>query len=153
MSSIDFDLVLTILKCEFENLNLDLDLKNSNDNSHVLISIYERFQNILYRQNEEIKSRIENDLINGVNNVMSHFHYYFLANEGHKWPKISPEKPVVTNYFYFPFENVNVTSDEAKAYDESENSDGLKIQAYNGWVMGDDPLKNFATEGSNIYFK
>ena len=151
MSTVDYDHVLEILKAEFENLNTENDLKNSDENSRLLIAIYERFQNTLNHLNEEIKARIELDITYAVNNVMSHFHYYFLAHDGHKWPRIShPDRPIVSGYFYFPFEDADVKTDEAIAYDESK---GKRVQAYNGWVMGDDPLKNCASQGSHVYFR
>lgn len=156
-STIDFEHVQKILKCELEALNLDIDLKNSDENSRLLIGIYERFYDTLHHLNEEVKASVERDLTYAVNNVMSHFFYYFLDNNGHKWPKIShPDRPIVTSYFYYPFEDADVKTDEAIAYEEEHDeasSRSANIQAYNGWVMGDDPLKNFASLGSHVYFK
>lgn len=151
MSTVDFDLVLKILKTEFDQLNLNMDLKNSDENSRLIVDIYERFLRTLNHLNEKKCDEVEYDLTYAVNNVMSHFHYFFLAGDGHKWEKIShPDRPIVTSYFYFPFDDADVKTDEAIAYDEGC---GRLIQAYNGWVMGDDPLKNFASEGSQVYFR
>lgn len=154
MSRVDYDLVLEIMRAEFENLNLNVDLKNSDENSNRLVGIYERFQSILHHLNNEKKDAIENDLTYAVNNVMCHFYYYFLDANGHKWPRIShPDRPIVTTYFFFPFDDTDATAEEAIAYDESTTGRGIYVQAHNGWVMGYDPLKNFATQGSTVYFK
>lgn len=153
-SKVDFDLVIQILHAEFESLNMEVDLKNSDENSRRLVAIYERFQSTLHRLNEEKKSSVESDLTCAVNNVMSHFHYFFLADHGHKWPRIShPDRPICNTYFSFPYPDTDAKTDEAIAYDESAERRGARVQANNGWVMGHDPLKNFATEGSMVYFK
>lgn len=43
-----------------------------------------------------------------------------------------------------------VTLDEQCAYDQQTAE---RIHAHNGWVMGDDPLKNFASPESFVYFR
>ena len=148
-ASVNFDLVLDLLSIEFESLRLDLDLINSNENSDLLIRVYEKFSIILNQKNEDIKSKINEYLTEAVNNVISNYYYFFFAPDGPKWSEINKEQPIVRTYFYFPFQDDCVLGDEKKMFSD----DGLKIQAHNGWVMGDDPLRNFADESSTVYFR
>lgn len=149
-STVDFGLVSQILDAELQDLDPNSDIKNSDYNSSLLVRVYERFKNTLQRLNDHIKGQVEENLTYGVNNVMSHFYYHFLDPNGPKWTKISQKSPLVSMYFYFPLPDADVAADETLAYDQQS---GLKIQAHNGWVMGDDPLKNFAAPESNVYFK
>ena len=51
---------------------------------------------------------------------------------------------LVSRYFIVPKKLTgSVSSEEASMYEDSANV----IFASNGWVMGDDPLKNFAERG------
>ncbi|CAF0868627.1 unnamed protein product [Brachionus calyciflorus] len=147
-STVDFDHVLKILKFEFQNLKFDLDL-NSNENSKIIVDIYERINWILSHQNEKIRQDINNYLTEAVNNVISNYYYFFFAQDGPKWKEINKEQPIVRTYFYFPFDDKCVGDDEKM----SMAPEGVRIQAHNGWVMGDDPLRNFAEEGSLVYFR
>lgn len=150
-SKVDLTVVENILKVELQQLNLDLDIKNSDENSRFLVQVYERFQHELYKQNDQIKQQIENYLTEGVNNVISNVYYHFFAHDGPKWTKVTPfDTPIVRDYFYFAFPDDNVKSDELKAY---EKTTGERIHAHNGWVMGDDPLRNFANPDSTVYFR
>ena len=141
---------LNILTFEFESLNLDQDLKNSNENSQFLINIYEKFQSELHRINDEVRHRIEGYLTEGVNNVIASTFYFFFAHDGPKWAEVTKEQPIVRTYFYFPFKDASVSSDEEHSLNPET---AVRIQAHNGWVMGDDPLKNFAGEESTVYFR
>lgn len=148
-ATVDFDLVLDLLSIEFESLRLDLDLINSSENSNLLIRVYEKFSILLNQKNEEIKLKINEYLTEAVNNVISNYYYFFFAPDGPKWSEINKEQPIVRTYFYFPFEDDCVLGDEKKMLSD----DGMRIQAHNGWVMGDDPLRNFADENSTVYFR
>jgi glycogen debranching enzyme len=150
MSSIDEQLVKNILKVEFQHLNLSQDIKNSNDNSQLIVNIYERFCHELNKQNERIKHTIYSYLDEAANNVVSNTYYHFIAHDGPKWRKVTKDQPIVRTYFYFPFDDTNAKNDELVAFDKTKN---IRIQAHNGWVMGDDPLKNFASKESNVYFR
>ncbi len=92
----------------------------------------------------------EHYLDEAVENVVANFRYHFFAEDGPRWQKVSVAQPLVTEYFYFPFEDTNVESDEQLAYDPVQ---GARIQAHNGWVMTDNPLENFAAKGTMTYFR
>ncbi|RNA36596.1 glycogen debranching enzyme isoform X1 [Brachionus plicatilis] len=148
-SGVDYDLVVDLLSIEFESLRLDLDLINSGENSNLLIGVYEKFSILLNQKNDQIKCRINEFLTEAVNNVISNYYYFFFAPDGPKWSHINKKQPIVQTYFYFPFEDDSVLGDEKKVCCQ----DGLRIQAHNGWVMGDDPLRNFADESSTVYLR
>lgn len=149
-SSVDADVVRDILRSELEHLNLEQDL-NSNENSQFVFNVYARFYNELNRRNEQIKSETYDHLNEAVNNVILNVQYHFFAHQGPRWQHVDLKHPIAFSYFYFPFKSVSVGGDEALAVEGGDAS--LRIQAHNGWVMNDDPLKNFATKGSLVYIK
>ncbi len=75
--------------------------------------------------NETMKQKIHGYLDEAVDNVMSNFTYHFFAADGPKWAKVTKNQPIVASYFYFPFEDKGVQSDELLAYDKIQ---GAKIQ-------------------------
>jgi glycogen debranching enzyme len=54
------------------------------------------------------------------------------------------------SYFLYPFETTTVEEDEEHAYDPEK---GKYLMACNGWVMGDDPMNNFAVYPSQVYLR
>ena len=150
MSSVDLKLVAHILNLEFTNLDFGSDLKNSDYNSRHLVSIYERFFNVLSHKNEEIRRKIEGFLDEAVNNVVANFVYHFIDSKGPRWSKVTKQTPLAPAYFYFPFTNEPVKASEKRAFDPN---DSLRIQAHNGWVMNDNPLRNFASKESTVYLQ
>jgi glycogen debranching enzyme len=150
-SSIDFEIVKKILEFEF------LGIHNCCDREHFLNCIYKRFYDTLNQKNNEIKDIIEGYLNEAVDNVLSSVNNQFFAEDGPKWETVSKKSPIVYSYFYFPFPDDNdVLLDEAAAFDDDPTvatSKAKRIQAHNGWVMGDDPLKNFADKHSTVYIR
>nr|XP_055058383.1 glycogen debranching enzyme isoform X1 [Misgurnus anguillicaudatus]XP_055058385.1 glycogen debranching enzyme isoform X1 [Misgurnus anguillicaudatus]XP_055058386.1 glycogen debranching enzyme isoform X1 [Misgurnus anguillicaudatus] len=76
--------------------------------------------------------------------------YERLAGHGPKLGPITRKDPLVTRYFTFPFESSTLEED-LKLMNQPEKS--CHFLAHNGWVMGDDPLRNFAEPGSNVYIR
>ena len=53
---------------------------------------------------------------------------------------------VVCSYFTLPKEKMTVEQEEEMMHSDR----GAYCMAHNGWVMSDDPLRNFAEPGTNI---
>ena len=54
---------------------------------------------------------------------------------------------MLTRYFLPNHESVSDEMTSAEMEEMFANEKGAFIMAHNGWVMGDDPLRNFALEG------
>ena len=141
--SVDPQTVESIVKAE---LNLD-----GSKNAEFLAKLMGKFKCEISRLNEKAYKLIESYLSEAVENVLCNVRYHFFAHDGPRWQQINKDKPLVRNYFYFGlFPDASVTLDEQRAY---EKQHAERIHAHNGWVMGDDPLKNFASEDSTVYFR
>lgn len=55
----------------------------------------------------------------------------------------------VDRYFTFPFEEKSL-EDDLPMMDQPDKA--RHFLAHNGWVMGDDPLRNFAEPGPHFLF-
>ncbi|KAJ7395271.1 glycogen debranching enzyme [Pitangus sulphuratus] len=53
-------------------------------------------------------------------------------------------------YFTYPFKELTVEEEETMI---NQPDKACYFMAHNGWVMGDDPLRNFAEPGSNVYLR
>ncbi|KAM9325243.1 glycogen debranching enzyme [Gastrophryne carolinensis] len=85
-----------------------------------------------------------------VNCILGTVTYERLANHGPKLGAITKKDPIVTRYFTFPFGETSLAEDEPLMHQPEKSCYFL---AHNGWVMGDDPLKNFAGPDSNVYLR
>ncbi|XP_068196726.1 glycogen debranching enzyme isoform X1 [Antennarius striatus] len=81
-----------------------------------------------------------------VGNVM----YERLAEHGPRLGPVTKKNPLVTRYFTFPYQDMTLEQ-EMQLLDQPEKT--CHFLAHNGWVMGDDPLRNFAEPGSNVYLR
>lgn len=121
--------------------------------SGTLSRVYERFEQELEAKNRAARQTIDVYLTEAVENVLSNVRYHFFAHDGPQWQQVSKDKPLVRCYFYYApsfADEENVWRDEERAYDKQYAE---RIHAHNGWVMGDDPLKNFAGPESTVYFR
>ncbi|BFY99964.1 hypothetical protein BsWGS_03004 [Bradybaena similaris] len=84
-----------------------------------------------------------------IGNFIANVRWRFLNPDGPKIGKVTEDHPLMYGYF------VIAKSHEGGVEKEERMSfeDGSHIMAVNGWVMGDDPLRNFAEAGSNVYLR
>ncbi|KAF7223093.1 glycogen debranching enzyme isoform X2 [Nothobranchius furzeri] len=100
--------------------------------------------------NEEQYQIVHQHQEQAVNCVLGNIVYERLADHGPKLGPITRKHPLVTRYFTFPYEDTPLEQ-ELELLDQPEKM--CHFLAHNGWVMGDDPLRNFAEPGSNVYLR
>ncbi|XP_019812558.2 glycogen debranching enzyme [Bos indicus] len=103
---------------------------------------------------EELNSE-KHQLINyhqeqAVNCLLGNVFYERLAGHGPKLGPVTRKHPLVTRYFTFPFEDISLSVEESMIHVPNK---ACFLMAHNGWVMGDDPLRNFAEPGSDVYLR
>ncbi|XP_056148989.1 glycogen debranching enzyme-like isoform X2 [Lampris incognitus] len=84
------------------------------------------------------------------NCIVGNVVYERLADHGPKLGPVSRKHPLVTRYFTFPFKEMTLDQ-EMQLLNQPDKI--CNFLAHNGWVMGDDPLRNFAEPGSNVYLR
>ncbi|XP_007422039.1 glycogen debranching enzyme isoform X1 [Python bivittatus] len=85
-----------------------------------------------------------------INCILATVNYERLAGHGPKLGAITRKCPLVTRYFTYPFKELTLDEEEVMMHQPDKAS---YFMAHNGWVMGDDPLRNFAEPGSNVYLR
>ncbi|XP_030607338.1 glycogen debranching enzyme isoform X2 [Archocentrus centrarchus] len=85
-----------------------------------------------------------------VNCLIGNIVYERLADHGPKLGPVTRKNPMVTRYFTFPYQDMTL-EEEMQLLDQPDKM--CHFLAHNGWVMGDDPLRNFAEPGSNVYIR
>ncbi|NP_001412258.1 glycogen debranching enzyme isoform 7 [Homo sapiens] len=110
--------------------------------------------NWFHKRMEELNSE-KHRLINyhqeqAVNCLLGNVFYERLAGHGPKLGPVTRKHPLVTRYFTFPFEEIDFSMEESMIHLPNK---ACFLMAHNGWVMGDDPLRNFAEPGSEVYLR
>ncbi|RWS27560.1 glycogen debranching enzyme-like isoform X2 [Leptotrombidium deliense] len=108
------------------------------------------FRSEVEKLNNNIKSEIENHLNCAVESSISHIRYERVSQEGPKLKVVSRERPLLTQYFTSHDKTLDLKGEEEAVYNDEMNK---YFMAHNGWVMNDNPLKNFAEFGSNVYLR
>ncbi|XP_054870288.1 glycogen debranching enzyme isoform X4 [Amphiprion ocellaris] len=100
--------------------------------------------------NEEQHQIMHQHQEQAANCIVGNVLYERLANHGPKLGPVSKKNPLVTRYFTFPYQDMTLEQ-ELQLLDQQDKTS--HFLAHNGWVMGDDPLRNFAEPGSNVYLR
>lgn len=108
------------------------------------------FKSALIWLNQMKRSEIQSDLNSAIHNIILTIRYERLDGNGPKKVSICEDSPLVTEYFYQQFPAGSVEKDEA--YIDVDDH-AQYIMAHNGWVMNDDPLKNFAEHPTKTYLR
>ncbi|CAF0767665.1 unnamed protein product [Adineta steineri] len=102
-------------------------------------------------------SQVQADLNRAIENCTKGCEYHFFDPYGPHFTTISPKTPFTGNYFAYPHEKIFETSpiEVEQAYNNNDRKFLERVMAHNGWVMNDNPLRNFAedTQGPNVYFR
>lgn len=99
--------------------------------------------------NTQIKERIQGHLNAAVSNVIAQIRYERLADHGPKVKLVTRKNPLVTQYFTSHEGDRSLEDEEKVMYDDK----CVHVMIHNGWVMGGDPLKNFADADSFVYLR
>lgn len=113
----------------------------------------ESFRKALEDHNEKLKNEIDGHMVYAVDNALAGVRYERVQGDGPKFRIIDITHPVFTPYF-------TQTGTTGKTLEEIEQmmygNAGKFFMAHNGWVMGHDPLIDFARAQpgiGNVYLK
>ncbi|ESO94506.1 hypothetical protein LOTGIDRAFT_215487 [Lottia gigantea] len=110
------------------------------------ITLREKIQQLNQNKINEVNEHIRV----AVDNFLANVRWRFLAGDGPKVGQVTEEEPLMWGYFVIPESHEgSVTKEESMIEGEGKKY----IFAVNGWVMNDNPLRNFAEEGSLIYLR
>ncbi|KAI5624143.1 glycogen debranching enzyme isoform X2, partial [Silurus asotus] len=108
------------------------------------------FKKSLEKLNEDCYKEMLHHHEKAVNCIVETMRHERLAVNGPRLGLVTKKHPLVQRYFTFPFEDMPMEKEELLLQNAD---DAYQIQAHNGWVIADDPLRNFAEPGSNVYLR
>ncbi|KAK7868484.1 hypothetical protein R5R35_001895 [Gryllus longicercus] len=103
----------------------------------------------LDKLNSAIFNEVQGHLQAAVDNSIAGMRYFRVQSDGPKLKDVSIKNPLVPRYFTDYGSPKNIADYEELAYSPK----GCFVMAHNGWVMNDDPLRNFASSDSNVYLR
>ncbi|CAF1491020.1 unnamed protein product, partial [Didymodactylos carnosus] len=96
--------------------------------------------------------KVQKDLVRAVDNALAGCRYHFFSPDGPKYEQISVKTPFVGNYFAYPNGEFRHPNEIERLIDTDETFQQYTM-AHNGWIVNDNPLRNFAEEGEDVYFR
>ncbi|XP_061181595.1 glycogen debranching enzyme-like isoform X2 [Saccostrea echinata] len=110
----------------------------------------DEFRGKLEELNRHKTAEVQDHINAAVANFVANAKYRFVDGHGPRLGKVSAKEPLMFNYFVQPKDyEGTVASEEVNM----EGDSGRLIMAVNGWVMGDDPLRNFADPDRYVYLR
>ncbi|CAG2168340.1 unnamed protein product, partial [Oppiella nova] len=100
--------------------------------------------------NENMRNEVNHHLSDGIENAIKSMRYERIDEWGPKHKLVSLKQPLVCQYFTHKGPDLDLVDEQALVFDDNTSQ---FLMAHNGWVMNDDPLRNFAEKGSNIYIR
>lgn len=85
-----------------------------------------------------------------INAAVGHVSYQRVNPSGPKIRELTEAHPLLPSYFVQKFPSKSWEEDEKYAFKDDTSA---HLIAFNGWVMGDDPLRNFAVYPSQVYLR
>ncbi|XP_028666965.1 glycogen debranching enzyme isoform X1 [Erpetoichthys calabaricus] len=131
------------------NLALETFVPNSNGPS-AIEECCNWFRKRLEELNGERYREVQYHQEQAVNCILGNVTYERLADHGPKLGPVTRKDPIVTRYFTYSYKDMSLVEEE-KLLNQPDKA--CHFLAHNGWVMGDDPLRNFAEPGSNVYLR
>ncbi|KAK6484196.1 glycogen debranching enzyme-like isoform X1 [Huso huso] len=131
------------------NIALETFIPNSNEPSAIL-DCCNWFHKRLEELNEACYKQLHYHQEQAVNCVLGNVVYERLADHGPKLGPVTRKDPLVTSYFTYRFEEMSLEQEEQLMH---QSDKACHFLAHNGWVMADDPLRNFAEPGSDVYLR
>ncbi|XP_049783705.1 glycogen debranching enzyme isoform X1 [Schistocerca cancellata] len=109
----------------------------------------EDFKMCLDKLNNAIHLEVEAHLQAAVNNTIASIRYFRVDKNGPRIKQVSLKNPLVPRYFT----DYGAANSLKEFEDIMYSADACYIMAHNGWVMNDDPLRNFASPENNVYLR
>jgi glycogen debranching enzyme len=113
----------------------------------------EAFRYALENYNNRIRAEVDGILNYAIDNALAGVRYERVQQDGPQFRTIDVSHPVFVPYFtHTKAENATLEQVEKMMYDDA----GKFFMAHNGWVMGHDPLIDFARQQNgigNVYLK
>ena len=106
------------------------------------------FKDTLVWLNKVKGEEVQEVLRSGVENAFKGARYERVDPAGPRRRKCDTKHEFVTPYFTCPTKE-SLAEEKELLY----TAEGGVCMAHNGWVMGDDPLRNFALPGSQVYLQ
>ncbi|PAA61923.1 hypothetical protein BOX15_Mlig017645g1, partial [Macrostomum lignano] len=87
-----------------------------------------------------------------VDNAIAGARYRFVNPDGELLGRVTADTPMVWNYFLHQWPDIPLSSCERQVLDSPDRA--VRVMAHNGWVMNDDPMRNFAEQPDcNIFLR
>ncbi|XP_040065011.2 glycogen debranching enzyme [Ixodes scapularis] len=142
-STVDMDIALRIFNRNWE--------PDSPDAPHQIGRCCGELRRCLEQLNGTQWGLLHSHLQAAVENVVKGCRYLRLQHDGPRKQAVSRANPLVGRYFVVLTDVPVLNLKEAEKLMFSERA--AFVMAHNGWVMNDDPLRNFAEPGSNVYLR